>query len=87
MNRILVVEDEKMLNEIMCDYLSSKGFVVTGCKSYDEALDYAYEGNFDLWIFDVKIIGGSGFDLLRDLRNAEKLTPCIFVTSLIAWKI
>ena len=82
MNRILVLEDENMLNDMICDYLSSKGFVVIGCKSYDEALDLAYEGNFDLWIFDVKIIGGNGFELLRELRDAEKLTPCIFVTSL-----
>ena len=82
MNKILVLEDENMLNDMICDYLSSKGFVVTGCKSYDEALDLAYEGNFDLWIFDVKIIGGNGFELLRELRDAEKLTPCIFVTSL-----
>lgn len=82
MNKILVLEDENMLNDMICDYLSSKGFFVTGCKSYDEALDLAYEGNFDLWIFDVKIIGGNGFELLRELRDAEKLTPCIFVTSL-----
>ena len=82
MNKILVVEDEKMLNEMICEYLSFNDFSVIGVKSYDEALNLAYEQNFDLWIFDVKILGGNGFELLKELREAGKFTPCIFVTSL-----
>lgn len=82
MSKILILEDENMLNEMICEYLSSNGFNVIGVKSYDEALNLAYEQNFDLWIFDVKIIGGNGFELLKELREAGKFTPCIFVTSL-----
>lgn len=82
MARILVVEDEAMLLDMMCSYLRSEGFEVDGVKSYDEALDLAYENSFDLWIFDVKIIGGNGFELLKELREARRLTPCIFTTSL-----
>lgn len=81
MAKILVVEDEAMLNEMMCEYIGQKHEVV-GVKSYDEAIDLAYENAFSLWIFDVKIIGKDGFTLLRDLRQSGRLTPCIFTTSL-----
>lgn len=81
MARILIVEDEAMLNDMMCEYLGQEHEVI-GVKSYDEALDLAYESAFDLWIFDVKIVGGNGFNLLKELRSSTRLTPCIFTTSL-----
>lgn len=82
MSKILIVEDENMLLDMMRAYLGAQGYETAGVKNYDEALDLAYESNFDLWIFDVKIIGGSGFALLDELRKSGKNTPCIFTTSL-----
>lgn len=82
MARVLVLEDESMLLDMVCEYLSSNSHEVVGVKSYEEAMNLAYEQNFDIWVFDVKIIGGNGFDLLDSLRSAGKLTPCIFTTSL-----
>lgn len=81
MNKILLLEDEPTLNELMSDFLSDEGYKVTSVTSYDEALDYAHKG-FDLFIFDVKIIGGNGFELLSELRQNGIKTPCIFTTSL-----
>lgn len=82
MSKILVLEDESMLNEMICEYLNANHHETTSVKSYEKALNLAYENDFDLWIFDVKVIGGNGFELLEELRNANKLTPCIFTTSL-----
>lgn len=82
MANILLLEDEIMLNEMICDFLVANHHIITSTKSYEEALNFAYEKEFDLWIFDVKIIGGNGFALLSELRNSGKLTPCIFTTSL-----
>lgn len=81
MNKILLLEDEPTLNELMCDYLEDEGYAVTSCASYDEAIEHAALG-FDLFIFDVKIIGGNGFELLDELRLNGIKTPCIFTTSL-----
>ena len=72
MARVLIVEDEGMLLDMMCTYMRGAGHEVSGSKSYDEALSLAYEKSFDLWIFDVKIIGGNGFVLLRELREAGR---------------
>ncbi len=82
MNKILVLEDELMLADMMSSYLESFGYEITLSDNYDEALSFAYENHFDLLIFDVKIIGGNGFDLLDELRNSGVKTPCIFTTSL-----
>lgn len=81
MNKILLLEDEPTLNEIMCDFLADEGYKVTSCVSYEEALELAPKG-FDLFIFDVKVIGGNGFELLDELRESGIKTPCIFTTSL-----
>lgn len=84
MARILIVEDEAMLLDMMGGFLSANGYETVCVKSYDKALNLAYESGFDLWIFDVKIIGGDGFGLLKELREAGRATPCIFTTSLNA---
>ena len=49
MSKILIVEDENMLLEMMCAYLQAQGYETAGAKSYDDALNLAYESNFDLW--------------------------------------
>ena len=82
MANILLLEDEIMLNEMICDFLVTNHHFIISIKSYEEALNLAYEKEFDLWIFDVKVIGGNGFKLLNELRTSGKLTPCIFTTSL-----
>ncbi|ABK81737.1 response regulator transcription factor [Campylobacter fetus] len=82
MSKILVLEDEPMLQDMISSYLQSFGYEVEASDSYDKALSIAYEKNFDLFIFDVKIIGGSGFELLDELRSSGVATPCIFATSL-----
>ncbi len=82
MNSILLLEDEPLLCDMLTDFLTQEGFSITTTDSYDSALDLAYERRFDLFIFDVKILGGNGFELLKELRAAGVMTPCIFETSL-----
>jgi DNA-binding response OmpR family regulator len=48
----------------------------------DEANEVLYNQNFDLLLFDVNVPTVSGFELLKDLRDANVTTPAIFITSL-----
>lgn len=82
MNKILLLEDEPMLQDMINSYLVSLNYDVVSCDNYEQTLSLAYEKHFDLFIFDVKIIGGNGFELLEELRNFGIFTPCIFTTSL-----
>jgi len=82
MARILLLEDDVSLSEIVEEYLSEQGYELSVCDNAKDALDLAYEKNFDLWILDVKVPMGDGFSLLKELRSCNKLTPAIFMTSL-----
>ncbi|OCX43047.1 two-component system response regulator [Campylobacter ornithocola] len=80
--KILLLEDDLSLNEIIADALEDEGFTVSCAYDAQEALEKAYEKNFDLWIFDVKVPKGNGFEILKELRESSKNTPAIFLTSL-----
>ncbi|MCW0226793.1 response regulator transcription factor [Campylobacter lari] len=80
--KILLLEDDLSLNEIINEALSDEGFKVSCVYDAQEALEKAYEEIFDLWIFDVKVPKGNGFEVLKELRESGKNTPAIFLTSL-----
>ena len=80
--KILLLEDDLSLSEIIEEFLIDEGYEVLSCNNAQEALNLAYEKYFDLWILDVKIPLGNGFSLLKDLRKSGKQTPAIFMTSL-----
>ncbi|AJD01033.1 two-component response regulator [Campylobacter lari] len=80
--KILLLEDDLSLNEIIADVLEDEGFKVSCVYDAQEALEKAYEKNYDLWIFDVKVPNGNGFEILKELRESSKNTPAIFLTSL-----
>ncbi|QKF92290.1 response regulator transcription factor [Campylobacter sp. CCUG 57310] len=82
MTRILLVEDDEILSEMITEYLSERDYKITACIDAKTALDLAYEQKFDILILDVKIPKGDGFSLLSSLRKADVTTPAIFTTSL-----
>lgn len=67
-NRILLVEDEPALADLVRDYLEAEGFVVEACDDGRRALDIALEGRHDLILLDLMLPGLSGFDILRAYR-------------------
>ena len=82
MTKILLVEDDETLSELIGEYLSDQGFNIVIRKDAKSALDTAYEQKFDILILDVKLPKGDGFSLLSSLRRLGDDTPAIFTTSL-----
>lgn len=82
MTKILLVEDDETLSELISEYLSEQGFSVVIRADAKSALDTAYEQKFDILILDVKLPKGDGFSLLSSLRRLGNDTPAIFTTSL-----
>jgi DNA-binding response OmpR family regulator len=80
--KILFLEDDKILSEIIEEYLIENSYDVVSCVSGHEAEELAYEQSFDLFLFDVNVPKLNGFDLLRLLREKNIKTPAIFITSL-----
>ncbi|SFV64886.1 DNA-binding response regulator [hydrothermal vent metagenome] len=78
---ILLLEDDKLFNETLQDFLEEEGYNLSYALDPYSALDLTYEKNFDLYIFDVNLPYESGFDLLKKLRDSGDTTPAIFITS------
>jgi len=79
--KILVLEDDKLFNDTLEDFLEEEGFVVVTALDPYSALDITYEQKFDLYLFDVNLPYETGFSLLQQLRVAGDLTPTMFLTS------
>ncbi len=79
--KILLLEDDVVLCDVIEEYLSEK-YEVASTFSADEALAMAEEGDFDLFIFDVNVMGSmNGIELLRELRSFNDATPAIIITA------
>ena len=79
--RILVVEDEKDLNSIICSKLVKEGYNVDACYDGQAALDYMEAENYDGAIMDIMIPNKDGITVLREMRNAGIQVPVIFLTA------
>lgn len=87
MPRILVVDDEQDLCEILRFNLEAEGYEVDTAASAEEAQEKVEGGKrgvdgYDLLLLDVMMGGMSGFDLARRLRESGDQTPVIFLTAL-----
>jgi len=79
--KILLLEDDKLFNETLQDFLEEEGFSLNTALDPYSALELTYERNYDLYLFDVNLPYESGFDLLKKLRQSGDVTPTIFLTS------
>ena len=79
-NHILIVDDDRDLIDLMRQYLEGEGLVVESAIDYASGLKAALSGNHELVILDVNLPGGSGFELLKELR-AESNLPVVLLTA------
>lgn len=80
--KILLLEDDFILNEIITEFLLSLNHEVISVFDGLEAQTLAYEKIFDLLILDVNVPILNGFEFLKELRLRNIKTPAIFITSL-----
>ena len=79
--RILVAEDERDLNEILCKKLRSEDYCVDGCFDGEEALDYLASVDYDAVILDIMMPKRSGLEVVEQLRRQGNQTPVLFLTA------
>jgi DNA-binding response OmpR family regulator len=80
--KILLLEDDLILNEIIEEFLQSLDYDVTIAYDGTKATELIYDNNFDLLILDVNVPNINGFEFLKSLRDEQITTPAIFITSL-----
>jgi two-component system copper resistance phosphate regulon response regulator CusR len=79
--KILVVEDTGKTASFIRRGLEESGFAVEVAGNGDDGLHLAREGAYDLIILDVMLPGRDGWSVLRELRQAGRQTPVLFLTA------
>jgi two-component system response regulator CpxR len=78
---ILVVDDDRVLSELLVEYLAREGFTVETAYDGEEGIEKALTGQYGIIVLDVMLPGGyDGFDVLRAVR-ARKDTPVLMLTA------
>ena len=81
MARILIVDDEPRIVDVVGAYLGREGHAVSTCADGSSALELAVSQRPDLMVLDVMLPGRSGFDVLRDLRAMGLAIPVVMLTA------
>lgn len=79
--RLLVVEDDAELAEVLATGFREQGLDVTRAASYAEGRAQATASRHDVIVLDVMLPGGTGFDLCRELRRRDVATPILMLTA------
>lgn len=80
MDRILIIDDDEELCELVSEYLAVEGFEISCVNDGESGLREALKGEHDIVILDVMLPKMNGFDVLRNLRLESKL-PVIMLTA------
>ncbi len=84
--RILVVEDETALRELLGRALKRQGFAVDLCGDGTDGLHLATEYPVDLAIIDLGLPGTSGLEIVREARKRERKFPILVLTARSDWQ-
>ena len=81
--KILLLEDDMMLNSAIKKYLETTGHIVDAFRDGDSAFDSLRLQGFDLLILDINVPKLDGLSLLEKLYETKVQTPAIFISALI----
>lgn len=80
MNRILVVDDDVDLSELLAKYLQREGFEVEMVHNGEQGVDRAMSGDYTLIVLDVMLPGLNGFEVLSNIRRKSSV-PVLMLTA------
>ena len=79
--RLLIVEDEKDLREVLKKRLEKENYSVDACKDGLEAMDYIEMASYDGMILDIMVPGKDGLTILKEVRDKGDDTPILMLTA------
>lgn len=79
--KILIVEGEKRLNNVINKYLKNEGYGVDSAFDGEEALDYLEVGSYDVIITDMRISKINGYQLVKNMRDNNINTPVLMLSA------
>ena len=79
--KILVIEDEADLRNLICETLKKDKFVVESAEDYNSALEKINDYDYDCVVLDIMLPGGSGLDILSYIRDEKKQVSVLIVSA------
>lgn len=79
--KILVVDDDDLLREVLCDVFTSEGADVSEADNGAKALAMIQNQNYDVVISDVRMPGGDGITLAKNISELYGQKPLVFICS------
>ncbi len=80
-SKILLVEDDNNLGNILSEYLELKGYGITLCTDGESGYEHFRNQQYDLCVLDVMMPRRDGFSLARAIRKENEHIPIIFLTA------
>ncbi|CAA6799219.1 MAG: Two-component system response regulator [uncultured Sulfurovum sp.] len=80
--RILLLEDEMMLQSAIAEYLVDMDYIVDAYEDGEEAYNASLENSYDLFIFDINTPSIDGLSLLEKLQKNKVFVPTIFISAI-----
>ena len=81
--KILLLEDDKLLNDIITKFLTIDGHIINSYRDGKSALNALEELAFDLLVLDINVPNIDGLTLLETLHQKKIRTPAIFISAII----
>jgi DNA-binding response OmpR family regulator len=73
MNHVLVIDDDRVLVDLLREFLATEGFTVDAAYDYASGIARGVDAEHDLIVLDVMLPDGSGLELLKTLRASSKV--------------
>ncbi|MDP1811561.1 MAG: response regulator transcription factor [Sediminibacterium sp.] len=81
MNKVLVIEDDKNIIELLAIHLADLSCEVTTAENGKDALEIAMQNDFDLIILDLMLPGLNGMEICRRIRQKDHSTPIMILSA------
>jgi len=79
--KVLVIEDEKELSDSICVYLANEQFVCERTFDFDSSMEKILLYDYACIVLDVNLPGGSGLDILKELKNQNKTDGVLIISA------
>lgn len=80
-SKVLIVDDEPILRDLLVELLTSRGFVPTAVSNVKRAIQKIKSSSFDLVISDMNMPDGSGLEVIQASKLASPQTPVLIITA------
>jgi two-component system, OmpR family, response regulator VicR len=79
--KLLVVEDDPNLGDILQEYLQMKGYTTTLCRDGEEGWNKFKKDKYDLCLLDIMMPKKDGFTLAKEIKKVQENLPILFLTA------